>query len=312
MSVLMIVEHDNKRMHPSTQNLLSAALQLSGEVIALVVGHNSQAIVQDVASLSGIKKVWHVEDEIYAHPIAENLSKLVAALGQDAQYIIASASTFGKNLLPRVAAMFDVAQISDMTKIIDATTFEHPIYAGNALETVQSLDEKIVITVRPTAFEAVTERQNTCNIENFKEISVSQGTQFIKHELSHSQRPDLGNASIVVSGGRGLQSAEKFSLLEELADTLGAAIGASRAAVDAGFVSNEFQVGQTGRIVAPTLYFAIGISGAVQHLAGMKDSKVIVAINKDPDAPIFQIATYGLVGDLFEILPQLAEQFKKK
>jgi electron transfer flavoprotein alpha subunit len=248
----------------------------------------------------------------YEHPMAEQISDLVVPLASSFQVVLAASSTYGKNVLPRIAARLDVAQISDVSKIIDSNTFEHPIYAGNAIETVRALDAIKVMTIRTTAFNPVTTNQNACCIETMQQEVLTKNSQFISHELSKSERPDLGNAKIIVSGGRGLQSAEKFKLIEELADVLGAAVGASRAAVDAGFVPNDYQVGQTGKVVAPTLYFAIGISGAVQHLAGMKDSKVIVAINKDSDAPIFQIANYGLVGDLFELVPQLIEQLKNR
>ncbi|KTC65785.1 electron transfer flavoprotein subunit alpha [Legionella adelaidensis] len=311
MSVLIIVEHDNKTMQAATRNILTAALQLDKEPILLVAGYQCQQIAAEAATLEGAHAVWHVDDIAYEHATAEIFSKLIVEIGSSCTYIIGAASTFGKNILPRVAALLDVAQVSDVVRIVNANTFEHPIYAGNALEEVSVLDNQMVLSIRPTAFEPVINKQAACCVENINKSIIDTRVKFVKHELSKSQRPDLGSAKIVVSGGRGLQNAEKFKLVEELADTLGAAIGASRAAVDAGFVSNEYQVGQTGRIVAPTLYFAIGISGAVQHLAGMKDSKVIVAINKDPDAPIFQIATYGLVGDLFEIIPELIHELNK-
>lgn len=312
MSTLLIVEHDNKLMQPSIRHVLAAALQLDENPVLLVVGHDCQAVAEQAAILAGVKTVWHVDNSCYAHQLTENVSQLVAELAASFTTIIAASSTFGKNLLPRVAAILDVAQISDVTKIIDNETFEHPVYAGNAIETVRVLDEKRVLTIRTTAFDPVVEQQAPCNIELIDKIYSQEKTRFVGHELSHSERPDLSNAKIVVAGGRGLQSAEKFKLIEELADVLGAAVGASRAAVDAGFVPNDYQVGQTGKVVAPTLYIAVGISGAVQHLAGMKDSKVIVAINKDEDAPVFQIANYGLVGDLFVLVPQLIEQLKQR
>lgn len=312
MSTLMIVEHDNKTMQPSTRQVLSAALQLGEQPILLVVGHECQHVATEVATLEGVKAVWLVDDVCYAHPFAENISQLIVEMASSFNYVLAPASTFGKNILPRVAAMMDVAQVSDVIRIIDQTTFERPIYAGNAIETVKMLDDKIVLSIRTTAFDAVTKTQAACDIKRIDKNFSSVHTKFINHQLSQSKRPSLTNAKIIVSGGRALQSAEKFKLIETLADALGAAVGASRAAVDAGFVPNDYQVGQTGKVVAPTLYIAIGISGAIQHLAGMKDSKIIVAINKDEEAPIFQIANYGLVGDLFEIVPQLIEQLKKQ
>jgi electron transfer flavoprotein alpha subunit len=276
------------------------------------VGHKCQKVAEEAAAMAGVHAVWLADNACYEHQLAENVSELVAAIGSSFSAILAPASTFGKNLLPRIAAQLDVAQISDISRIIDQNTFEHPIYAGNAIETLSTLDKIKALTIRATAFESINEQQSPCPIKRIDKVVVENNTKFCQQELSESKRPELGSAKIVVSGGRGLQSAEKFKLIEDLADTLGAAVGASRAAVDAGFVSNDFQVGQTGKVVAPSLYFAIGISGAVQHLAGMKDSKVIVAINKDKDAPIFQIANYGLVGDLFELVPQLIDQLKKR
>jgi electron transfer flavoprotein alpha subunit len=267
-------------------------------------------VATEAATLEGVKAVWLVDNACYEHPFAENISQLIAEIASSFNFLIAPATTFGKNILPRVAAMMDVTQVSDVIRIIDNTTFERPIYAGNAIETIKVLDEHILLSIRTTAFDAVTNTQTACEIKPLDNVFVSVNTQFVSHQLSQSERPSLSNAKIIVSGGRALQSAEKFKLIEALADVLGAAVGASRAAVDAGFVPNDYQVGQTGKVVAPTLYIAIGISGAIQHLAGMKDSKVIVAINKDEDAPIFQIANYGLVGDLFELVPQLIEQLK--
>lgn len=312
MSTLVIVEHDNKVMHPATRNTFAAAMQLEKNPVLLVIGHECQAVAEQAATMAGAHAVWLVDNACYAHLLAENISELVTSMASSFSVILAPASTFGKNLMPRIAAKLDVAQISDVTRIIDQNTFEHPIYAGNAIETVRVLDDIKVLTIRTTAFDSITRTQSPCCIERIDKVIEETNTTFIKHELSHSERPDLGSAKIVVSGGRGLQSAEKFKLIEELADVLGAAVGASRAAVDAGFVPNDYQVGQTGKVVAPLLYIAIGISGAVQHLAGMKDSKIIVAINKDEDAPIFQIANYGLVGDLFELVPQLIQQLKHK
>lgn len=310
MSTLVIVEHNNKLMNPQTRNVVAAALQLDAKPILLVVGHDCSTVAKEAAAISGVETVWLVENSCYEHQLAENMSQLIVSIASSFSAILAPASTFGKNLLPRVAALLDVVQISDVSCIIDQNTFEHPIYAGNAIETVRVLDAIKVLTIRPTAFDAIHTEQTPCPIEQIDKVFEQTMTRFIKQELSRSERPELGGAKIVVSGGRGLQSAEKFKLIEELADVLGAAVGASRAAVDAGFVPNDYQVGQTGKIVAPTLYIAIGISGAVQHLAGMKDSKIIVAINKDEDAPIFQIANYGLVGDLFDLVPQLIKQLK--
>lgn len=311
MSTLVIVEHDNKQLHPATRNMLNAALQFDQKAVLLVIGHDCQAVADQAAAIAGAQAVWLLDDPCYAHPIAETISSAIVSIAASFSAILAPSSTFGKNILPRIAAKLDVAQISDVSRIIDRNTFEHPIYAGNAIETVRVLDDIKVLSIRTTAFDSINETQTACSIDIINQIPSNDKIQFIKHELSHSVRPELVSAKIVVSGGRGLQSAEKFKLVEELADTLGAAVGASRAAVDAGFVPNDYQVGQTGKIVAPTLYIALGISGAVQHLAGMKDSKVIVAINKDEDAPIFQIADYYLVGDLFELVPQLIEQLKK-
>lgn len=311
MSTLVIVEHDNKMMHPATRNTVAAALQLKENPVLLVVGHQCQTVADQAAAIAGVHVVWLVDNAAYAHQLAENVSELVITMASSFSAIVAPASTFGKNIVPRIAAKLDVAQISDVSRVVDQNTFEHPIYAGNAIETVRVLDNIKVLTIRTTAFDSITAEQSPCCIEHIDKVIESKTSKFVRHELSRSERPDLGSAKIVVSGGRGLQSAEKFKLIEELADVLGAAVGASRAAVDAGFVPNDYQVGQTGKVVAPTLYLAIGISGAVQHLAGMKDSKVIVAINKDEDAPIFQIANYGLVGDLFELVPQLIEQLKK-
>lgn len=312
MGVLVLVEHDNNTMHSSTKNMLAAALKLDSKPSFLVVGHQCQAVAEQVATLAGAHLVYCADKPIYENPVAEQVSELMRELASSYSALLAPASTFGKNILPRVAAQLDVAQISDVTAVKDENTFEHPIYAGNAVETVRSLDALKVLTVRTTAFEAVSEVQSACPIEAITQEVIFKGAQFIQHQLNESERPDLATAKIVVSGGRGLQSAEKFKLIDELAEALGAAIGASRAAVDAGFVPNDYQVGQTGKIVAPDLYIAVGISGAIQHLAGMKDSRVIVAINKDEDAPIFQIATYGLVGDLFELVPQLIDELNKR
>jgi electron transfer flavoprotein alpha subunit len=310
MGTLIIVEHDNQVMSPAVKNVLAAAKCLQEPPTLLVVGHHCRAVADEASTLASVQAVWLVDHIEYAHHLTENISPLVMKLAQSFTTIMVAASTFGKNLMPRVAALLDVAQVSDVTQIIDSNTFEHPIYAGNAIETVRVLDNKKVLTIRPTAFDAINETQSPCSIEQLDHVYTQKQTLFVSHQLTQSSRPDLTNAKIIVSGGRALQSAEKFKLIEQLADVLGAGVGASRAAVDAGFVPNDYQIGQTGKIVAPTLYIAIGISGAVQHLAGMKDSKVIVAINKDGDAPIFQVANYGLVGDLFEIVPQLIDELK--
>ncbi|HAT1595270.1 TPA: electron transfer flavoprotein subunit alpha/FixB family protein [Legionella pneumophila] len=312
MSTLVLVEHNNQQLHPATRNTLSAALELGDKITLLVIGYQCRSVAEEAARLEGVQAVLHVDNPCYQYQLAESVSDLVVSFANSFSAILAPSSTFGKNILPRVAAQLDVAQISDVSKIINSDTFEHPVYAGNAIETVRVLDSLKVMTIRTTAFDPITSSQEACCIESIDKEFQAKGSQFVRHELSKSERPDLGSAKIVVSGGRGLQSAEKFKLIEELADTLGAAVGASRAAVDAGFVPNDYQVGQTGKVVAPMLYIAVGISGAVQHLAGMKDSKVIVAINKDADAPIFQIANYGLVGDLFELVPQLIEQLKNR
>ncbi|MDP3706412.1 MAG: FAD-binding protein [Legionellaceae bacterium] len=312
MGVLILVEHDNQVMLPSTRNVLFAALQLGDEPILLVAGHECQAVADEACALSGVRSVWLADHVCYAHQLAEPVSQLIKELSGSFSHIITASSTFGKNILPRSAAMLDVTQLSDVTRIIDHNTFEHPIYAGNAIETVEMLDNKKLLTIRTTAFDAVVNKQEPCGIERIAHVFTQTKTSFMNHQLNASVRPDLTSADIIVSGGRGLQNSEKFKLVEELADVLGAAVGASRAAVDAGFVPNDYQVGQTGKIVAPKLYIAIGISGAVQHMAGMKDSHVIVAINKDGDAPIFQIANYGLVGDLFDLVPKLISELKSR
>ncbi len=311
MSVLVIVEHDNHTMHPSNAHVVRAAEALSEDIILLVAGEQCQAVAEEAATIQGVHKVWHVDNACYAHHFAENLSELVAAcIDESIEAVLAPASTFGKDVLPRVAAMQDVAQVSDVISVVNSDTFLHPIYAGNAIEEVRVLDKLKVLTIRTTAFDAVTEQQEACPILMLDKVYAAKHTTFVSEEVSASTRPELGSAARVVSGGRGLQSAEKFVLIEELADALGAAVGASRAAVDAGFVSNDYQVGQTGKMVAPSLYVAVGISGAVQHLAGMKDSKTIVAINKDGEAPIFQVADYALVGDLFTLVPELIQKIK--
>ncbi len=305
MTILVIAEHDHQQLKAATLNTVAAAAKIGGDIHVLVAGSNCASAAQAASALQGVTKVKVADAAHYASQTAENLTALVVANAAGYSHILAPATTFGKNLLPRVAALLDVAQISEITGVEAPDTFIRPIYAGNALATVKSADPVKVITVRTTAFDAV-DGGNTAEIENLAAAADTQQTQLQNRELTKSERPELGAAKIIVSGGRGLGSGENYhTLLEPLADKLGAALGASRAAVDAGFVPNDYQVGQTGKIVAPQLYIAVGISGAIQHLAGMKESKVIVAINKDPDAPIFQVADYGLVADLFESVPQL-------
>ncbi len=304
MQTLILVEHDGLAIKANIRQLITCASLLQLPITLLVVGFQCAAVAAQAAKLPNVQTVLWVDDEAYAHSLAENISALIVELATGYSYVLAAASTFGKNILPRVAALLDVVQISDVTQVIDHETFEHPIYAGNAIATVRVLDAIKVLTVRSSAFAACLGEQVPCAIDPLVKVYPAQ-SRLLSHQLSQSLRPDLSTAKAVVAGGRGLQNAENFQLIYQLADRLGAAVGASRAAVDAGFVSNDYQVGQTGKVVAPELYIAVGISGAVQHLAGMKDSKVIVAINKDPDAPIFQIATYGLVGDLFVILPEI-------
>ena len=305
MSILVIAEHDQQSLKAATLNTVSAAQQLDGTVHVLVAGASCMAAARQAAQLQGVSMVKVADAAHYEAQGAENLSALILANASGYTHILAPATTFGKNLMPRVAALLDVAQISEITAIESADTFVRPVYAGNALATVKSADAVKVITVRSTAFAAASSG-NSAPIEVIAQVADSGQSRLIGRELNKSERPELGAAKIIVSGGRGLGNGENYQrLLEPLADKLGAALGASRAAVDAGFVPNDYQVGQTGKIVAPQLYIAIGISGAIQHLAGMKDSKVIVAINKDPDAPIFQIADYGLVADLFESVPAL-------
>ncbi|NTV10434.1 MAG: electron transfer flavoprotein subunit alpha/FixB family protein [Zoogloea sp.] len=305
MAILVIAEHDNAGLKAATLNTVAAAQKLGGDIHVLVAGSGAASAAQAAAQLAGVVKVLLADAPQYADQLAENLAALVVANAGGYSHILAPASSFGKNVTPRIAALLDVAQISDIVAVEAADTFVRPIYAGNALATVKSADAVKVITVRTTAFEAVGQG-GAAAVENLAagpDLGVSKR---IGQELTKSERPELGAAKVIVSGGRGLGNGENYrALLEPLADKLGAALGASRAAVDAGFVPNDYQVGQTGKIVAPQLYVAVGISGAIQHLAGMKDSKVIVAINKDPDAPIFQVADYGLVGDLFEVVPQL-------
>ena len=305
MTILVIAEHDHQSLKAATLNTVTAASKIGGDIHVLVAGTNCSAAAQQAAGLQGVTSVKMADAAHYQNQTAENLTALVIAQAGNYSHILAPATTFGKNLLPRVAALLDVAQISEITGVESADTFVRPIYAGNALATVQSADKVKVITVRSTAFDAANSGGSAA-VEAIAAANDTNQTTLTNRELTKSERPELGAAKIIVSGGRGLGSGENYhKLLEPLADKLGAALGASRAAVDAGFVPNDYQVGQTGKIVAPQLYIAIGISGAIQHLAGMKESKVIVAINKDPDAPIFQVADYGLVADLFETMPAL-------
>ncbi|MGH1428410.1 MAG: electron transfer flavoprotein subunit alpha/FixB family protein [Arenicella sp.] len=311
MSILLIVEHNNQVIKTSTTHALSAAKILSektgDDIIALVSGENCASVANAVANMENIEKVFHADCSALAHHLPENVAPLITNIvtDNDIRYILAASSTMGKNVLPRVAASLDVAQISDVTEIVDTNTFVRPIYAGNALETVTSADLVKVLTVRASSFEAAPLNGGSAVIEKQPDVSDHGISRFISEDLVQSDRPELTSAKVVISGGRGLKSGENFKILESLADKLGGAVGASRAAVDAGYVSNDMQVGQTGKIVSPDLYIAAGISGAIQHLAGMKDSKIIVAINNDPEAPIFNIADYGLVADLFEAVPEL-------
>ena len=304
MSILVYVEHDNKTLKSETLKTVAAAQAIGGDITLLVAGYHCENVVAEAAQVNGVKTVLVADNAIYEHQLAENISLLVTKLADDYQHILATALTTGKNFMPRVAALLDVAQISDIITVESSDTFVRPIYAGNAIATVQSLDSTKVITVRATGFDSVATDGNA-EVVNLELVTDAGISRHLNDQLTVSARPDLGAAGIIISGGRGMKNGDNFKLLDGIADKLGAAIGASRAAVDAGFVSNDMQVGQTGKIVAPDLYIAVGISGAIQHLAGMKDSKVIVAINKDPEAPIFQVADYGIVADLFEALPEL-------
>ena len=307
MSILVIAEHDNNEIKGSTLNTVTAASEIGGDVSVLVVGSDSTSAAEQASKIAGISSVIHVDDPIYKNFLAEDLANLVFSVADGFNYILAPATTFGKNFLPRVAAKLDVQQISDIISVEDADTFKRPIYAGSCIATVKSSDTVKVITVRTTAFDASPITDSSATVNSGAVVDSLNNSSFVSDEIAESDRPDLTAADVIVSGGRALGSSENFEIIEALADKLGAAVGASRAAVDAGYVPNDYQVGQTGKIVAPNLYIAIGISGAIQHLAGMKDSKVIVAINKDEDAPIFQVADYGLVGDLFEAVPELTD-----
>ena len=312
MASLVVAEHDNIELKRATLHAVTAASQLEGEVHILVAGAESADVAAAAAAVAGVTKVLHADDAAYGHGLAENLAPLIAGLAESYDYLLACATTAGKNVMPRVAALLDVAQISEISEVVSADTFVRPTYAGNAMVTVRSTDARKVITVRATAFDAAAPDGGSAAVETISGAGDQGLSRFERHELSVSVRPELTSADIVVSGGRGMQSGKNFPLVEAVADRLGAAVGASRAAVDAGYVPNDYQVGQTGKVVAPNLYIAVGISGAIQHLAGMKDSKVIVAINKDEEAPIFQISDYGLVADLFKALPELAEELDKQ
>ncbi|AEP30038.1 electron transfer flavoprotein subunit alpha/FixB family protein [Brumicola nitratireducens] len=304
MSVLVYAEHDNESLKTETNKLVHAALGASSDIVILVAGSGCAAVADAAAKISGVSKVILADNAVYEHQLPENIADLVVELAADYTHVFAAATTTGKNFMPRVAALLDVAQISDIIKVESEDTFVRPIYAGNAIATVQSTDTKKIVTVRAASFDAAA-NDGSASIETLDTVKTSEKSSFVSAELTESERPELTAADVIISGGRGMQNGENFALLHGIADKLGAAIGASRAAVDAGFVPNDMQVGQTGKIVAPQLYIAVGISGAIQHLAGMKDSKVIVAINKDEEAPIFSVADYGLVGDLFDVLPQL-------
>jgi len=311
MATLVIAEHDNAALKAATLNTVTAASQLGGPVTLLVAGEHCAAVADAAAQIAGVERVLLADDARYAHPLGEGLAALVVSLAGDYSHVVAPATTSGKNFLPRVAALLDVAQISEIVEVVSPDTFVRPIYAGNALATVQSTDAVKVITVRGTGFDAAPASGGSAAVEAIAAAEDPGLSRFVGHELTKSERPELTSARIIVSGGRGMQDGEHFHLLDTVADLLGGAVGASRAAVDAGFVPNDYQVGQTGKVVAPELYIAVGISGAIQHLAGMKDSKVIVAINKDEEAPIFQVADYGLVADLFTAVPELIEELSK-
>ena len=305
MTVLVIAEHDNNELQLTTLNTITAGLELGDQVDLLVAGSGCEAVIATAGSISGISRVLVADHADYQHRLAESIAPLLVKLAPGYSHLLASATSWGKSILPRAAAKLGLQQISDISAIIDDATFERPIYAGSAVETVRSNDEIRFITVRSTSFEAAAQEGGSASVEAVEGERAGKGAEFLSAEVTQSERPELTSAKVVISGGRGLQSKENFGLIESLADKLGAAIGASRAAVDAGFISNDYQVGQTGKVVAPDLYIAIGISGAIQHLAGMKDSRVIVAINKDEEAPIFQVADYGWVIDLFQALPEI-------
>ena len=311
MSVLLIAEHDNKEIKPFTLNAITAASQIDQDLHVLVIGHNADAVVKFISEVPNVKKIIHVDNEIYQNYLAENFTPVIVKQSENYSYVVCSANTFGKNLMPRVAALLDTSQVSDIIKVISPDTYLRPIYAGNAFATVKSTDNKKCITIRPTSFDPAPTSGGSAEIVKTDAAEATTLSKFIKREAVKSERPELGTAKIVISGGRGMQSGDNFKLINAIADKLNAAIGASRAAVDAGYITNDHQVGQTGKVVVPDLYIAVGISGAIQHLAGMKESKIIVAINKDGEAPIFSVADYGLEADLFEALPQFLEELNK-
>ena len=313
MTTLLLAEHDNKSLKDATNKTLTAAKSLGGDVHILVAGKDAKAAAEAAAKLDGVKKVLLADEQAYAHALAEPLAALIVSLAGSYDALVAPATSNGKNVMPRVAALLDVMQISDVSKIVAPDTFERPVYAGNAVQTVKSKDAKKVLTVRTSTFQAAGEGGTVAPVENVTAVADPGISSFVGEELSKSDRPELTSAKIIISGGRAMQSRDNFAkYIEPVADALGAGVGASRAAVDAGYAPNDWQVGQTGKVVAPELYIAVGISGAIQHLAGMKDSKVIVAINKDEEAPIFQVADYGLVADLFQAMPELAAELDKK
>jgi len=311
MSALLIAEHDNKVVKPFTLNAITAASQIDQDLHVLVIGCKADDVAKSISQIPNVKKVIHIDNEIYENFLAESFTSVIVKQAENYSHIICSANTFGKNLMPRVAALLDTSQVSDIIKVISADTFLRPIYAGNAFATVKSSDAKKCITIRPTSFDPAIASGGSAEIVKAETGEATNLTKFIKREEVKSDRPELGTARVVISGGRGMQSGENFKLITAIADKLNAAIGASRAAVDAGYITNDHQVGQTGKVVVPDLYIAVGISGAIQHLAGMKESKIIVAINKDGEAPIFSVADYGLEADLFEALPQFLEELNK-
>jgi electron transfer flavoprotein alpha subunit len=312
MSVLVVGEHEDGAIAGATLSTVAAAAQIDADVHMLIAGSDCAGIAEAAAKVANVTKVRHIDDGAYAHPLAESMADLVVSLAGDYSHVLANHTAVGRNILPRAAALLDVAPIADIQAVIDVDTFERPIYAGNAIATIKSSDALKLITVRATAFEGAAPEGGSASVESAGAAAASELSSFVGQELSQSERPELTSARVVVSGGRGMGSGENFEILEPVADKLNAAIGASRAAVDAGFVPNEYQVGQTGKVVAPDLYIAIGISGAIQHLAGMKDSKVIVAVNKDEEAPIFQVSDYGLVADLFKAVPEIDEELGKQ
>ena len=311
MSVLLIAEHNNKEVKPFTLNAITAASQIDQDLHVLVIGNKAEAVVKSISEIPNVKKVIHIDNEIYENYLPENFTPVIIKHAENYSHIVCSANTFGKNLMPRVAALLDTSQVSDIIKVVSSDTFLRPIYAGNAFATVKSIDKKKCITIRPTSFDPAATSGGSAEIVKGDSAELFTSTKFIKREEVKSDRPELGTARIVISGGRGMQSGDNFKLITAIADKLNAAIGASRAAVDAGYITNDHQVGQTGKVVVPDLYIAVGISGAIQHLAGMKESKIIVAINKDGEAPIFSVADYGLEADLFEALPQFLEELNK-